>query len=315
MKYYKNTPFVGLALVVLLLVGMSTGSFAGEKIGNLVFNAMKEIQDSHETFLQDVQELRTQRGEATAEREAVKKKYENARAGTLDRREFHARFSFAQAKVYRLLYEESGLTHEIARKQLGILNRLSESITSGEVGLTSNEANSVIEASKPFLENGKSLLVSLGQYRDKITDPVINSRLNGVVETAEVLSRYIDHIEKGRVNKYASQIVLKQKVAELIDQLSALYVQTDVLMAMIRDKTTVLKMINELAASEMMTLALLDGGQVINHLSSDVMSPLMDVFYESDEDLDILTDGVLNNGGGHVLETSSYSQKWASPTF
>ena len=302
------------ALTALLVVVVSGDVFADERTGNLVFNAMKKIQETHEVFLGDIEKIKADREAAIAERAAVKKQYEKARDGSLDQREFHARFSYAQAKVYRALFNEAKLTRKVAAKQLGILNKLNDSITSGEAEINAKGAISVVEAAKPFLNNGKSLLTSLAQYRDKITDPIINSKLNAAYDTARMLSKYVEHIEKGKTSKYASQLVLKQKVEELIGQLNALYVQTDIFMDRLRDKTTVLKMINQLAASEAAIWVVSDGNKVIQQLSNDVMSKLMDVLSESDEDLTALVSGVLDDDHQDI-ETSGYVQNWTNPNF
>ena len=314
MKYERKKGmaiFVSAALLVMTLYG---GVYADEKIGNLVFSAMRKIQETHEDFLSDVKRTKTEREAAIAERAAVKKQYEKARDGSLDKREFHARFSYAQAKVYRALHDEAKLTHKVAGKQLRILNKLKDSITSGEAAINNKETLSVIEAAKPFLENGKSLLTSLAHQRDKITDPVILSQLNAAYITAQMLSKYVKHIENGKTNKYASQLALKHKVVELIEQLNALYVQTDIFVAMIRDKTTMLKMINQLAASESAIWAVADGKKLISQLSSDVMSPLIGVLNDSDEELTTLVDGVLDDDN-QSRGTPGYVQNWTKPDF
>ena len=299
-----------IALGLMLSIVASGMVLADEKIGNLVFNAMKKIQDTHQAFLGDVKKIKANRKAAVTERDFVKEQYKKAKERTLDKREFHARFSFAQAKVYRALYDEAKLSHQVSGKQLRILNRLNISVMSGEAEIGAKGAMSVIEAAKPFLENGKSLLTSLAQYRHKINDPIINSKLNAAYNTAQMLSNYVKHLEKGGTNKYASQLLLKQKLAELIEQLNALYVQTDIFMAMIRDKTTVLKMINELAAAESAIWAVADGNKIVAQLSNEIMLPLMDIFNESDEDLNLLVDGVLD--GRQDSETPGSSQKWTN---
>ena len=286
---------------------------ADEKIGNLVFDAMKEIEENHKSFLERAKVTKIERETALAERENVKKQYDKARPGSLDKTEFHARFSLTQAKVYRALFEETKLTHAVSKRQLSILNRLNNAIDSGQTQANIDGVNSVIEASKPFLENGKSLLVSLSEYRNRIQDPIINSKLNGAYDTARMLSNYVKHIEKGRTNKYASHLLLKQKISDLIEQLNALYVQTDIFMSMIKDKTTVLKMINELAASESAIKVLVTGSNAVNHLSSDVMKPLMDILITSDEHMELLITGVLDDP--NEITNKGNSQEWAQPNF
>ena len=180
--------------------------------------------------------------------------------------------------------------------------------------MNSEGAAAVVEASKPLIDSGKSLLTSLAEYRDKITDPVINSKLNAAYQTARMLSRYVDHIEKGKMNKFTSELVLKQKLTDLIEQLNALYVQTDIFMAMIQDKTTILKMINQLAASEAAICAVSDGKRTIGDFSTNVMAPLVETLTESDESLTALVAGTLD-GGEALVQTAGAKQGWATPNF
>ena len=309
----KNTVLSGI-LSILLVMAFCNVVLADEKIGSLVFSAMKEIQDTHKDFLGDVEKIKSEREAAIAERENVKKLYTEAKDGSVDKREFHAKFSLAQAKVYRALYGEAKLTHHVAGKQLRILNKLNDSITASDGGMDEKGTLMIIEATKPFLNNGKILLKSLGDYRHKITDPVINSKLNAAYQTAQMLSKYVEQMEKGNSNKYASQLILKQRVVELVEQLNALYVQTDIFMGILRDKTTVLKMINQLAASEAAIWAVSEGEKDIRHLSGNVMASLMDVMDESDADLNILINGVLEDDGTEV-KSSRNNYDWANPQF
>jgi len=108
--------------------------------------------------------------------------------------------------------------------------------------------------------------------------------------------------------------VLKQRVVELIEQLNSLYVQTDIFMGILKDKTTVLKMINQLAASETAIWAVSDGRKSIGHISTKVMSPLLDILNESDDDLTTLVAGVLDDDG-QAVESSPGKQSWADPKF
>lgn len=309
----KNKLF-GSLFTILLVVSLCVSVLADERIGGLVFSAMKEIQDTHKDFLGNVQRIKNSREDALSERENVKKLYTNAKDGSVDKSEFHARFSLAQAKVYRALYDEAKLTHQVAGKQLNILNNLNDSIGTTGAGVDQNDTISIIESTKPFLNNGKDLLKSLGEYRHKINDPVINSKLNAAYQTAQMLSKYVDHLEKSSTNKYASQLVLKQRVVELVEQLNALYVQTDIFMGILRDKTTVLKMINQLAASEAAIWAVSEGGKDISQLSGSVMASLMDAMNESDTDLNILISGVFEDEGSD-FESSKNNYNWANPRF
>ena len=125
-----------IVLGLMLSIIVSGKALADEKTGNLVFNAMKKLQDTHQTFLRDVKEIKANRKAAVTERDLVKEQYKKAQDNTLDRREFHARFSYAQAKIYRALYDETKLTHQVAGKQLRILKGLNISVTSGKTKMS-----------------------------------------------------------------------------------------------------------------------------------------------------------------------------------
>jgi len=288
---------------------------ADERIGNLVFNAMQKIQENHQSFVVEVQTIKDARKAAVRERNASKKNFQDSKRDSLDRKEFHAEFCYAQAKYYRALHDEVKLTNQISYKQLGVLNSLNDSIKSGESEINSEGAVAIMEATKPFLENGRSLMNSLAKSRNMISDPVINSKLTSAYQTAKMLSNYIDHIEKNKLNKNMQEAALQQKIHELIDQLNSLYAQTDILMAMIQDKTVVLKMINQLAASEMGMWALTDGKKMINEMTENIINPMMQEYYEADEDLDILTDEVLGGGDNDLYASPSISQKWTKADF
>ena len=154
-------------------------ALADEKTGNLVFNAMKQMQETHQAFLGDVRNIKAARKAAMADRDAVREAYRKATEGSLDQREFHARYSYALAKVYRALYDEAKLTHQVAAKQLGILNKLNDSVASGRSSVSGRKAAAVVATARPILENGRALMASLSAHRGGITDPVINAKLSG----------------------------------------------------------------------------------------------------------------------------------------
>ena len=316
MRHFIETetkPWTIFVATVILVFFICTGTLlAREEIGSLVFDAMKKIEDEHQTFTNKAKGIRNTRKSAVASKESVKKKYTKAKDGSLDQKEFQAEYTLELARVYRSLYDEAELAKGVAGKHLRILNKLTESIESGETDLTAEGTMGVIEASKGFLDNGRSLFNSLAEYRDKITDPVIHSRLNLAYDTAKMLSRFIEQTEKGSINRYSSQKILKHKLAELKEHLKAIYAQTDMFMAIIKDRCLLLRMINQVAASEMAVLSLTGGKNVVASLSKDVLSPLMNILNESDEDLETLTSGVISGAG---RPTSGGSQRWTKGNF
>ena len=312
MKHIAIKVIGRIVLGMISAVVISGNALADEKTGNLVFNAMEKLQKTHQAFQGDVGEFKAERKAAAADLDIVRKKYKKAGAGTLNKQEFHARFSYAQARLYRAVYDEAKLTNQVAGKQLRILNKLNASVMSGEAGTNAKGVALIIKSAKPFLKNSNSLLISLAQYRHKINDPDIDRKLQAAYGTAQMLSKYVKQKEKGGINRDASsQKMIKRKLAGLIEQLKALYVQTDIYMSMLKDKSTALKMTNEVAAAEAAVWALSDGNKIVTQLSENVMLPLMDILDESDEDLDLLVEGVSDGSGNYQSPVGA--PKWTHP--
>jgi len=301
-----------LALLFFSLFGNGLDvAFASERIGNLVFSTMRKIRKTHSTYLSEVKKHRAQRKAANADLQTAKKNFEIA-LNDLDKKENHAKLSYAQAKVFQAIYGEAKLTRQIAKKQLDILYRLNQHLKSNEAGVEEQLTAAVIEASKPLLSNGKSLLISLSRYKDKIKDPAIHSKLNAIVGTAHMLSNYVKHLENNKTNQNTSQLVLKQQMTGLIEQLNSLYIQTDIYMAMVKDRSTVLKMITELASSESVVAVLTEGKKTLNGFSDQVMNGLLAELTESDENMETLFDGIVDNRQG---SKQSIAQPWTAPNF
>ena len=117
MKYFKTrttrcTIYVGVGMLVLFIC---TGTvLAREEIGSLVFDAMKKIEDEHQTFTNKVKGIRNARKSAVAAKESVKQKYTKAKDGSLDQKEFQAEYTLELARVYRSLYDEAELAKGVA---------------------------------------------------------------------------------------------------------------------------------------------------------------------------------------------------------
>ena len=302
-----------VSITILALLTITGSSMAKEEIGNLVFNAMKKIEDVHQNVANQVKVIRDKRKKVVAKKESIKQKYLNAREGSLDQKEFHAEYTHQLAKIYRSLYEEAKLAKDVSGKHLRILNKLAASISkSGNGDLSAKETAGIIKASKGFLNNGRTLLRSLARYGNKITDPVIHSRLNHAYDTAAMLSRFMNQTNGGSINRYSSRKILKQKVRELEEQFKAIYAQTDIAMNMIKDRSLVMKMINQTAASEMAGFALTGGNNTAGSLSKNVISPMIDTLNDSDDDLDILMSGVNDSG---IKSVENKNQRWIKGNF
>ena len=83
-------------------------------------------------------------------------------------------------------------------------------------------------------------------------------------------------------------------------------------MAMVKDRSTVLKMITELAASESVVAVLTEGKKTLNGFSDQVMVGLMDKLYESDENMATLFDGIVDN---RQDSKQTIAHQWTAPNF
>lgn len=313
MEQRKSSLIYLVILVAAILGAIHSLAYGSEKIGNLVFEAMEKVQTNNSDHKADFAQIRMDRKSAAAERDAVRRKFEKSRKGSLDRREFNAQYGYALAKVLKALYKEAQLTHEVAAKQLNVLYPLEDSIKATGGGVDGAAQRSIVKATKPVLNNGRALLASLAQYKDLIRDPAINYKLNAASQTARMLSKYVSRIERSRTDNSASHYLLRQKVAELIEQLKAVYVQTDIFMAMVKDKSTRLKFITEVAAADAARLVLTEGQADISRLSKGLMDAMTGELQSTEGDLDALLSDALESHGDGADQTGA--QSWTRADF
>lgn len=299
------------ALFALAGFGVALGQ---EKIGNLVFKAMDELHRTSQDLMGNLKKAVARRKAAVSDREAVKKQYKRAKRGTLDKKELHAALAYAEAKVLAAMEEEATLIRDSAKDALGILYRLLDSVSSEGAETGAGIAKALEEAMRPRLEAGKSLFRSMAQYGDKITDPVINSKLNAAYDTYRMLSDYLKHMGEGRHGKRASRLALRQKIMELIDRFNVLYAKTDMVKSMLANNAMRLKMITEVAATEAAFLALSASNEAVERFSADLVWPLMEALEGSDETLDVLMEGVHERPKGRGVGAGRV-QKWRDPKF
>lgn len=281
-------------MAIVMLQGRS--AYAGERVGDLVFETMRKIEKRQRTFQKDVGSIRADRDEVIREKEAIKKKYLSASEGSMDEKEAHAEFSYVLAKIYKKTFEEAKLIRTTAKDHLQSLSTLSDGLRNGGVNANPQATKNIIRDTKGFLTTSNSLLLSLGKYREHITDPRINQKLNSAYKTATLLNSYIESLEDSQSNTDTTRTALVQKVEELIVNMEELYIQTGILLDMIRDKTTLLKMVNQIAMSELASIRLTNIQKNMgSSISSEVMDPLKSILHDADNDLGTLTGGMVRD--------------------
>ena len=301
----KNLIFFLLALAVLLAC-VSPGR-AGERSGHLVFEAMKTLRQNQEDYNTRAEEYRREYQEAVAENETYKELLGNSDADILDKYEAHAKLSGALAKAYNAMSREVRLAHDVSKKHLHVLYKLQDAVAGPAGEDADGKIGQAVEQLKPFLANGQSLLASMSQYRHLIEDPAIHSKLNSAFDTAKMLSDYRKYMVRNHAGGAMNKQRLKLEIARMVDQLNALYVQTDVLDNMIQDKKTILKMANEVAAAQISLMALSDGNKPVVNFSVDFQQDMTERIMRNDEVLET----VMEPGGDEVPDVE-FDSRWAT---
>lgn len=307
-KDRTNNYITAIALVVMM--GMfSLSSHAGERIGGgLVFEAMKKIESRQKAFQHDVQHIRAEREQAMKEKELIKKRFLQSKWGSIDRKEAHAELSYVIAKIYRKSFDEFKLVRSTASDHLKALSALRNGLRTGSAGLDQKATRKIVRDTSGFIKSSNSLLMSIGKYTEVITDPMINRKLRAARSTALILDKYVNDLSKDRLTNDTTQQALTGKVEELISRMEELFIQTDIMLDMIKNKSGILKVINQIAISELAAIRLANGRSIVNSISEEVLAPLKEVLQESDNDLDLLTEGMQTGGGS---QTAPLDQSWS----
>lgn len=297
-------------LIVLLAAVLFKEAHAEERIGDLVFETMRKIETRQAAFLSDARQIREDRKKTITDKEGVKKKYLRAREGTLEQKEAHAELTYSVAKIFKQTFDEMNLVRSASEDHLTTLTTLRESLQNGSIGVNEKAAKKIVKDTGSFLESSDKLLVSIGKYADLISDPAINRKLASARATALLLSDYLANSQKTNSTAKNTQQLLATKVGELINNLEEIYNQSDILLDMMRDRSNVLKLTNEIAAAELAIMKLANGNTVVTSLSKEVMGPLKQVMKDTDSDIELLTNGMLNNSmsGGQEARDASWSK-------
>lgn len=298
------------SFIILSMLTVVPQAFAEERIGDLVFETMRKIETRQAAFATDARQIREERNKAIKEKEGAKRNYLQAKEGTLEQKEAHAALTYSVAKIFKNTYDEMNLVRSASEDHLTTLTTLKEGLQNGSMGVNEKAAKKIVKDTGSFLESSDKLLVSIGKYADLISDPAINRKLASARSTALMLNDYLANNQKTHSAARNNQQLLMAKVNELVSNLEEIYNQTDILLDLMRDRSTVLKLTNEIAAAELATMRLANGNAVITSLSKEVIGPLKQVMNDTDSDIELLTKGVLNTSvsGGQETRDISWSK-------
>lgn len=302
----NNLRQISISFIILMIV-VSASAFAAERIGDLLFETMKKIENKQRDFDESVSKIRTEREAAIKEKESVRKKFVDSKEGTMDRNEAHAEYSYALAKVYSATFSELKLVRETSGDHIKALNSLRNNLKGGVGGAPPEITRKIVKGTKGFLISSNSLLKSISVYKDTITDPVIKQKLDSTYSSALILEDYIKRLENDQTNTGTTQQTLILKVEELIGNLEQMHIESGMLMDMIKDRSNMLKMINEIAISELFT-SRISSGKSFKAISDDVLKPLKEKIKDTDRDLSDLTNGTKDPMSPQTTPVRSWSE-------
>lgn len=298
-----------MSLILTVMAMSAMNAFGEEQIGNLVFKYMQDINQNHQSFVKQMATIQENGKRISKEKNEFKTQYMNAK-NPLDKRDYHASYSERVGTELRNLFDEAVLTNQSARDQLKILNELADSINEGQTTLTTTTALDIIDVSQNLLSSGGELLDSLAEYRNAITDPVINQKLNGAHKTAQFLQGYLASSRKDVSGRNASREYLKNKVFEMIEALNSLYVRSDILQDMIRNQAQFLKTVTEVASIELSIDYAREGFKNVSDYVDTQTNGMKARIDEIDNDMTNLTTGFHRADYGRMND-AVVNQDWA----
>lgn len=297
----KTSTHVKSLIVLAMIIVAVSQVFAEERIGNLVFDSIRKLQERNVALLNDARQMREERTRATRDKEEAKRKYLHAKEGSFDQKEAHADYSYGVARIFKSTYDELQLVRQGAEDHLQTLASLTEAMQRGNLGVNEKATQKIIREADSFFETSDKLLLSIAKYKDLITDPATKQKLSSAHSTTLMLSEYMANSRKN--NNAANNHLPMVKINQLTAQMEEVYNAVDILSDLMRDKSNRLKLTNEIAAIELATMKLSGGGNtVITSLSKEILGPLKRVMKDSDSDLENLERGVLGGSGENGQE-------------
>ena len=287
--------------VLIGLMGSGFTAYAAERIGSLVFESMRKLEQRQEKYKNKVKNIRAEREQAILEKKLMKENFLQQKAGSLDKKEYHAKYSYPLSKLYYAIYRELGLSRDVSRGHITDLRLLENGLNGIKKRVNQRMAHKIVQNGKDFLASSSSLLQSIAKYKDLMNDARVNQKLNSAYATSVALENYIKNLESSEANTDYTERILMEKVNALIQGMEALYVEAGILMDMIKDRSQILHMINQVAASDLATIWLAGGEGMVASLQEQVLGPLKDIIGETDDDLGVLAEGLelnpaINNG-------------------
>jgi len=317
MKKTKTYVFLKTLIIISLVFTLANGGpiWAKERVGSLVFQAIDTMRENQKDFLTGIKGVKTERKAAEVKKKELKKEYLKTQPGTVRAEELGAEYSKQLALVLKNLKQELDLTRTVAQKQALTLYDILKKVEKGESTLEGKQVNNVVRSSVPVLNSARSLLQSLARFKENFTDKSIVDKLNQATKTAELLAKYVAAAQHKEANSYSSHKVLSQKLRKLLENFNGIYAQSDILMSMLHNKVERLKLINQIAVSELGIRAITSGEEMAGDLNHNFLGPIENTLNVTDDDIDILG----SRAGAFVTGTengaSSDFPRWTKPAF
>lgn len=294
------------SLIVLLMLTLAASQvFAEERIGSLVFDSIRKLEERNAALLADSKQMREERAKVLREKETARKRYTQARDGSLEQKEAYAEFSYDMARVLKSGFDEMLLLHQASEDHLNTLNSLKGGLQRGSLGVSEKDAKKIIKETDTYLATSDKLLQSIGKYAELITDPVVKQKLASASSTAFILMKSNQKMASSG-GKNTQPLITK--INQLTSQMEEIYNATDILADILRDKANRLKLANEISAVELATMRLSGGNTVISSISKEVLGPLQKLVDDSDSDMDLIEKGAM---GGTREGEPDVDTSWA----
>ena len=266
-----------ICIVALIALIFSVGSaLADERTGDLVFNTVQKMGEHQTSYLEEINKVKQHREVVQNKVSQLKEEILNLPPGTpsVEKKHLEAQFAKNLALNIKDVSKELEITGKYAGIHATTLSALLDSLEKEGGSLNDDTVNAIINKSKPVLQNSRNLYLSLAKYQDSITDPVIRNKLRQASHLAKTWEDYTDLLQKNHNSNSSSRKRLVYKVKELLDRFYSISCETELLTAIVAEESTTLKLVNEIAACELVHNVFSGGAEFAGDMADNTLEPI-----------------------------------------
>ena len=284
-----------LTIVVLIALIFAGGpALAGERTGDLVFNTVQKMGEHQTSYLEEINKVKQHREVVQNKVAQIKEEIVNLPPGTpaVEKKQLEAQFAKNLALNIKDINEELKITGKYAEIHAKTLYALLDDLKKEGGTLNDDTVNAIINKSRPVLDNSRSLYMSLAKYQDSITDPVIRNKLRQASHLAKTWDDYTNLLQKNHNSNSSSRKQLVYKVQELLERFSSISCETELLTAIVAEESTTLKLVNEIAACELVHNVFSGGAEFAGAMADNTLEALRDNLGGIREDIMFISSSV-----------------------